>query len=142
SSGTYQTNPGFVAPDSFTYLASDGHSDSNPATVTVAVTEPTPSDPCLAQYPVSQFSQTGKDGTITIRFTGNIVAHTNKAVKVCPGTTLTYATTSTQGPVVCRVKNNITRGSGGLRINDHLKCTDKPTGKDKILFKVKSGVVQ
>ncbi len=140
SSGTYQSSPGFVGADSFTYLANDGHSDSDPGTVTIAVTEPPPSDPCLAQYPVTQFSQTGKVGTITINFVGNTVSHTNKEVKVCPSTRLSYQATSTLGPVVCKVKNNTTRGTGTLRINDHLKCTDKPAGKDKIQFKVKSGV--
>jgi hypothetical protein len=61
-------------------------------------------------------------------------------VKLCPGTTLKYQTSSTQGPVVRKVKNNTTRNSGSLKINDHLKCTDKPAGKDKVGFKVKSGV--
>jgi uncharacterized Zn-binding protein involved in type VI secretion len=61
-------------------------------------------------------------------------------VKVCPGTTLDYQSTSTQGPVICKIKNSTTRGSGSLKINDHLKCTDKPAGKDKVHFKVKSGV--
>ncbi|MDO8704146.1 MAG: Ig-like domain-containing protein [Sulfuricaulis sp.] len=140
SSGTYQSLPGFIGTDSFTYIANDGQFDSNPGTVTVAVTEPTPNDPCLAQYPVTQFSQTGKAGTLSITFTGNITSHTNKEVKVCPGTALSYTTTSTHGPVLCKVKNNTTRGSGTLRIKDHLKCTDKPTGKDKVHFKVKSGV--
>jgi uncharacterized Zn-binding protein involved in type VI secretion len=77
---------------------------------------------------------------LSITFTGNITTHTNKVVKVCPGTTLKYQTSSTKGPVVCQVKNNTTRGSGSLKINDHIKCTDKPAGKDKVHFKVKSGV--
>jgi hypothetical protein len=140
SSGTYQTNVGFIGTDSFTYIANDGLNDSNPGSVTVAVTEPQSDQPCLKQYPVTQFTQTGQDGTLTINFTGNITAHTNKVVKVCPGTPLKYQTSSTKGPVVCKVKNNITRGSGSLKINDHLKCTDKPAGKDKVHFKVKSGV--
>ena len=38
SSGTYQSNPGFIGTDTFTYLANDGQYDSNPGTVTVAVT--------------------------------------------------------------------------------------------------------
>jgi hypothetical protein len=140
SSGTYQSNPGFVGVDSFTYISNDGRLDSLPGTVTVAVTEPLPSDPCLASYPVSQFSQVGKGGTLTIAFTGNVVSHTAKGVKVCPGTTLSYKTASTMGAVVCKVKNNFTRGTGSLRINDHIKCTDKPAGTDKVYFKVKSGI--
>jgi hypothetical protein len=147
SSGTYQSNPGFIGTDSFFYNATICPTPTGPCyvdsdTVTVAVTEPLPTDPCLAQYPVSQFSQTGKEGTLTISITGNITAHANKVVKVCPGTTLKYQTSSTKGPVVCKVKNNTTRGSGSLKINDHLKCTDKPAGKDKVNFKVKSGVSQ
>jgi hypothetical protein len=140
SSGTYQSHPGFIGTDTFTYLANDGKTDSNPGTVTVAVTEPQGDPACLKQYPVTQFSQTGKQGTITVTLTGHITSHTNKEVKVCPGTTLSYQFTSTQGPVVCKVKNSATRGSGSLQINDHLKCTDKPAGQDKVHFKVKSGV--
>jgi hypothetical protein len=96
----------------------------------------------LAQYPVSQFSQTGKAGTITISFTGNIVAYTSKAVKVCPSTSLNYQATSTKGPLVCRVNSNTTRDTGTLGIDDYLKCTDKPAGKDKIQLKVKSMAVK
>ncbi len=142
ASGSYQSNPGFIGTDIFSYIANDGQVDSNPGLVTVAVTEPQGDPSCLKQYPVSQFSQTGKDGTLTIGFTGNITSHTNKEVKVCPGTTLKYQTSSTKGQVVCKVKNNTTRGSGVLKINDHIKCTDKPAGKDKIHFKVKSGVIK
>lgn len=140
SSGTYQSTPGFVGVDSFTYIANDGRLDSLPGTVTVAVEEPAPSDPCLAKYPVSQFSQTGKNGTLTVTFNGNIVSHTNKVVKVCPGTALSYKAASTKGAVDCKIKNNFTRGAGNLRINDNLKCTDKPVGSDKVHFKIKSGV--
>jgi hypothetical protein len=140
SSGTYQSNPGFIGTDSFTYIANDGQADSKPGTVTVAVTEGAVNQLCVQNYPLSQFTQTGKEGTLSITFTGNITSHTHKAVKVCPGTTLKYVATSTQGPVVCRVKNNTTPGSGSLKINDHMKCTDKPAGKDKVHFKVKSGV--
>ncbi len=140
SSGSYQSNPGFIGADSFSYVASNNGFYRSYATVTVAVTEPGSDDACTRQYPISLFSQTGKDGTLTISFTGNITSHANKEVKVCPGTTLKYQASSTKGPVVCKVKNNTTRGSGSLKINDHLKCTDKPAGKDKIYFKMKSGV--
>ena len=169
SSGTYTAQPGFVGLDSFSYVANDGKQDSNVASVEVAIVEPTPtpsftgtptfmptSTPihsgtatptftptptgCLAQYPITQFSQKGKDDTLTITFSGNITAHTDKVVKICPGTTLSYQSTSTKGPVVCKVRNNTTRGSSSLKINDHIKCTDKPAGKDKVGFKVKSGV--
>ena len=168
-SGTYTAQPGFVGLDSFSYVANDGKQDSNVAIVEVAIVEPTPTPAvsptptpmftptftatatptftptptgCFAQYPITQFSHKGKDGTLTVTFTGNITSHTNKVVKVCPGTPLKYQTSSTQGPVVCKVKNNTTRGSGSLRINDYLKCTDKPVGKDKVNFKVKSGVTK
>ena len=147
SSGTYQSFPGFVGTDSFDYAVEACTSPLGPcylasATVTVTVTEGSVDMVCVQNNPVSQFSQTGKEGTITINFTGNITAHTNKAVKVCPGTTLKYQTSSTKGPVVCKVKNNTSSGNGSLRINDHLKCTDKPAGKDKVNFKVKSGVTK
>jgi hypothetical protein len=139
-SGTYMPAPGFIGNDTFTYQATKNGFASNMGTVAVAVTEGPVDQICVQNNPVSQFSQTGKQGTLTISFTGNITSHTNKEAKVCPGTTLKYNATSTQGPVVCKVKNNTTRGSGSLKINDHLKCTDKPAGKDKVGFKVKSGV--
>ena len=140
SSGTYQSNPGFVGTDTFTYIANDGRLDSAPGIVTVAVVEPQTVDACVTKYPLTQFSQTGKNGTLTITFTGNIVSYTNKVVKICTGTTLNYTAVSTKGVVMCKVKNNTTRVTGKLRINDHVKCTDKPVGNDKVYFKVKSGV--
>ncbi|MDO8704145.1 MAG: Ig-like domain-containing protein [Sulfuricaulis sp.] len=139
-SGTYMPAPGFIGNDAFTYQAAKGSMVSNIGTVSVAVSEGSVDQVCVQNNPVFQFSQTGKQGTLTITFTGNITSHTNKEVKVCPGTTLSYMTTSTQGSVICKVKNNTTRGSGNLKINDHIKCTDKPAGKDKVHFKVKSGV--
>ncbi len=141
-SGTYVPAPGFIGHDAFTYQAAKGGFVSNLGTVTVAVTEGPVDQICLQNHPVSQFSQTGRQGTLTITVTGNIVSYTDKEVKVCPGTTLKYNTNSTQGPVVCKIKNNTTRGSGALKINDHIKCTDKPAGKDKVGFKVKSGVIK
>ena len=96
--------PGFIGNDVFTYQAAKGSFVSNIGTVTVAVTEG-PLDQICAQYnPVSLLTLTGKQGTLTIRFTGHIVSYTNKVVKVCPGTVLSYTTTSTQGPVVCKAK--------------------------------------
>jgi hypothetical protein len=139
-SGTYMPAPGFIGNDTFTYQATKNGFASNMGIVAVAVTEGPVDQVCVQNNPLSQFSQTGKQGTLTISFTGNITAHTNKEVKVCPGTALSYTTTSTQGPVICKIKNNTTRGSGTLRIKDHLKCTDKPAGQDKVHFKVKSGV--
>jgi hypothetical protein len=140
SAGTYQPNPGFIGTDRFSYIATSGGLESNPGMVTVAVIEGPVDQACTQGNPIAQLTQTGKEGTLTIKLTGNIVTLTNKVAKICPGTTLSYQATSTQGPVVCKVKNNTTPGSGSLKINDHLKCTDKPAGKDKVHFKVKSGV--
>ena len=147
SSGTYQSAPGFEGIDSFVYEAKVPSSNyiydayyTSRSTVTASIVSTGPSDSCLAQYPVSQFTQTGKEGTLTIRFTGNIASHTNKEVKVCPGTTLSYAASSTKDVVKCKIKNNLTSANGALQIRDHLKCTDKPGGKDKLNIKVKSGV--
>jgi hypothetical protein len=103
---------------------------------------PTPPVECRDTHPVTQFTQTGKQGTLSITFTGNITSRTNKEVKVCPGTTLSYTASSTKDAVKCRIKNNLTSGSGTLQISDHLKCTDKPGGKDKVHYKVKSGVTK
>ena len=140
SGGTYQSKPGFIGTDTFYYMANDGQASSNPGAVTVEVIEGPVDKLCVQNNPVSQFTQTGRQGTLSITFTGNITSYTNKEVKACPGTVLNYKAISTQGPVVCKVRNNTTRASGLLRINDHIKCTDKPAGKDKIQFKVKSGV--
>jgi hypothetical protein len=140
SSGTYQSNPGFIGTDTFYYVANDGKAGSNLGTVTVAVIEGPVDKLCVQNNPISQFTQIGKQGTLSITFTGNITSYTNKEIKACPGTALNYKAASSKGPVVCKVKNNTTRGSGSLKINDHIKCTDKPAGKDKVSFKVKSGV--
>jgi hypothetical protein len=145
--GSYISPPGFVGTDSFTYIANDGQLDSAPGTVTVYASEPsftptfTPSPTplsCAEKYPVQQITQTGHEGTLSVQLTGNIVSYTNKVVSICLSTPLSYQATSTQGPVVCKRKNNMTSGSGTLRVNDHLKCTDKPLGKDKVHIKVKS----
>jgi hypothetical protein len=156
--GVYTPASDFVGYDHFYYIATVGTACPVNLSGTVhtqvcaagtncgnptpsATSTPTPIvDGCYNFFPVTQFSQTGKSGTLSITFTGNITSRTNKEVKVCPGSTLSYQSTSTRGPVLCKIKNNTTRGSGNLKINDHLKCTDKPAGKDKVQFKVKSGV--
>ena len=138
--GTYQPNPGFVGSDSFTYKVSNGEVFSNPATVTAVVSEGSADLLCTQNNPVSRYTQSGKQGTLSITLTGNIVSSTNKEIKICPGTTLSYTASSTKDLVKCKVKNSLTSGTGTLRIRDHLKCTDKPAGKDKLQFKVKSGV--
>jgi uncharacterized Zn-binding protein involved in type VI secretion len=75
--------------------------------------------------------------------TGNIVSsNTNgKEIKICPTSTASYvASTNTAGAtVVCKVKNHTSKGKGNTKVNDHVKCSDKPVGNDKIHFKIKSG---
>jgi hypothetical protein len=62
---------------------------------------------------------------LTVVVTGNIVwANPNgKEIKICPTTAASYqATTNTPGAtVVCRVKNNLSRGKGRTKVNDHVK---------------------
>ena len=148
--GVYTPNIGFIGRDQFTY-AGTATAGSCPANFTSAVTidvcpaggcaAPTPTPrPCEADYPVTQVSSLGKQGTLSITLTGNIVSSTNKEIKICPGTSLSYTASSTKDLVKCKIKNSLSSGSGTLRIRDHLKCTDKPSGKDKVQFKVKSGV--
>ncbi len=148
--GTYTPNIGFIGRDILTYegLATAGNCPANfTSTITIdvcpaggcAAPSPTPR-PCQADHPVTQLSSLGKQGTLSITLTGNIVSATNKEIKICPGTALSYTASSTKDVVKCKVKNSLTSGSGTLRIRDHLKCTDKPLGKDKVQFKVKSGV--
>lgn len=140
--GTYISNPGFIGTDSFTYVANDGLADSKIGTVTVAVREGTTDAICARNYPVTEFTQTGMNGTLSMSLSGNITSHTNKEIKICPGTTLSYQASSTMGPVVCRIKNTRTRENGILRISDLIKCHDKPAGSDKIQFKIKSGIAR
>lgn len=140
SSGAYVPNAGFVGVDSFTYLANDGVLDSNPGLVTAAVAAAPPTTSCVTRYPESKFSHTGKAKSLTVTFSGNIVSHTNKEVKICPGTLLNYAASSTKGRVVCKIRGSNTQSSGMLKVSDDLMCTDKPAGKDVVRFFVKSGV--
>ena len=67
-----------------------------------------------------------------------------KEIKICPTTTTTYTTgTTTPGAtVLCKVKSHTTKGKGNVKVNDHIKCTDKPVGNDKLGIKIKSGVNQ
>jgi hypothetical protein len=78
--------------------------------------------------------------------TGNIISvnPNGKEIKICPTTTASYnASTNTPGAtVVCRVKSNTSHGQGDVKVNDHVKCTDKPVGNDKLGVKIKSGVNQ
>ena len=163
--GTYTGQLGFVGTDGFNIIANDGLIDSQPALVYVAVTAPTTSptptpttsvtppvtptptvivDGCAITYPIKQTTLTGKQGHLTMTVTGNIISvnPNGKEIKICPTTTITYeASTTTPGAtVVCKVKNNTSRGKGRLKVNDHIKCTDRPVGNDKIHVKIKSGV--
>jgi hypothetical protein len=146
SSGTYIADIGFIGIDSFTYIASDAGGDGAPGIVTVAVTapSPTPTLGCTTDHPISQINITGKQGHLTGTFTGHIVSFDNKQIKICPTTPLNYSvsTTTPHATVVCHVKSNTARGQGHVKVNDHIKCTDKPVGNDKIHFKIKSGVRQ
>ncbi len=76
--------------------------------------------------------------------TGNIISSSTngKEVKICPTSKASYdATTSTSGAsVVCKIRATTSRGTGSVGVNDHLKCTDKPVGNDKVHIKIKSGV--
>lgn len=100
---------------------------------------PTPMG-CTDKYPIKKITQTGRQGTLGMTLTGNIVSYTKNEVTICLSTRLNYQAASTQGPVVCKRKNSTTSVTGTLRINDHLKCTDKPLGKDKVHIKVKSAM--
>ncbi|MGB3401231.1 MAG: DUF4347 domain-containing protein, partial [Microcoleaceae cyanobacterium] len=45
---SYTPNPGFIGDDSFTYIANDGEDNSNVATVTISVADPTENTPPVA----------------------------------------------------------------------------------------------
>ena len=81
---------------------------------------------------------------MTVTVTGNIIsANPNgKEVKICPTTTASYsAATNTPGAtVVCKVKEHVSEGKGHVKVNEHIKCTDKPVGNDKVHIHIKSGI--
>jgi hypothetical protein len=143
STGSYTANIGFVGTDSFTYIAT-GSGGNAVATVTAAVTAPDTDTGCTNQYPLKQTVLTGKQGHLTITVTGNIISvnPNGKEIKICPTTTASYnVVTNTPGAtVVCKVKSNTSRDQGNVKVNDHIKCTDKPVGNDKLNVKIKSGV--
>jgi hypothetical protein len=89
------------------------------------------------QYPLSQQVFTGAKGTLSGRFVGHVIATGKKHIKICPGTVLNYQVRSTLGAVICKVKNNHAAVSGRLVVNNHIKCSDKPAGVDKLKFKIK-----
>ena len=163
-SGTYKSDTGYIGVNSFNIIANDSVGDSNPdvgGKINIAVTpiidptpliSPTPTTiptippsptACTDLYPVKQLTLAGKQGHLSVTVTGNITqANANgKEIKICPLTTASYvASSNTPGAsVVCKLKSNTARGQGQIKVNDHVKCTDKPVGNDKIYFKVKSG---
>ena len=86
----------------------------------------------------------GKKGHLKVVITGNIISSNSngKEIKICPTTTASYeASTDTAGATaVCKLKSHRSRGKGHTKVNDHLKCTDKPVGSDKVHIKIKSGI--
>jgi alpha-tubulin suppressor-like RCC1 family protein/uncharacterized protein YkwD/plastocyanin/thiol-disulfide isomerase/thioredoxin/uncharacterized membrane protein YphA (DoxX/SURF4 family) len=85
---TYTPNAGFSGTDTFTYKASDGATDSSPATVTIVVWPPatppgTPGDPLAWGYNV--YGQLG-DGTTNTRSLVAPVSNLRDVVAVAAGT--------------------------------------------------------
>ncbi|HEY8506320.1 MAG TPA: cadherin-like domain-containing protein, partial [Gemmataceae bacterium] len=66
----YLPEPGFVGADSFTYVVTDGVSESNTATVTITVTNQTP-DAQADQYTISEGQVLEADGFGTASVLGN-----------------------------------------------------------------------
>ena len=128
----------------FTYTA------TTPPTFTYTPTKaPTPTytpgtpTSCTEMYPLKQVTIMGKRGNIKMVVTGNItnVNSNGKEIKICLSTNATYdVTTNTAGATVqCRVKTHSSKGKGKMKVNDHIKCSDKPVGNDKLHVKIKSG---
>ena len=166
-SGTYTSANGYTGYDSFWLIASvcgtTLHADLNAGVTVIAPSftaspmitstptntpaqsptiQPSPTA-CTDMYPIKQVTLVGKQGHLSVVVTGNITqANPNgKEIKICPLTTASYtASSNTPGAtVVCKVKSNTSRGQGHVRVNDHVKCSDKPVGNDKLYFKIKSG---
>jgi hypothetical protein len=164
--GSYTSNSGFVGRDTFGYSYTayvyESGSHCGYATISGSVNidvcaandkkcpSYTPTPPilteCTDRYPLTQATLTGKQGHLTMTVTGHIVSvnANGKEIKICPLTTVGYdVSTNTPGATaVCRVKSNTSRGKGNVKVNDHIKCTDKPVGNDKLNIKIKSGVYQ
>jgi hypothetical protein len=163
TSGTYTSDTGFVGTNSFNVIANDSQLDSIPANGgvvnVVGDLPPTPSisptptgsptnwpspTPCTDQFPIKQVTLVGQQGHLSVVVTGNITfANPNgKEIKICPTTTATYeASTNTPGAtVVCKVKSHVSQGKGKVKVNDHVKCSDRPVGNDKVHFKIKKAV--
>jgi hypothetical protein len=123
---------------------------TKPATATYTPTKaPTPTytpgvpTACTDLNPLKQVTIMGKRGDIKMVVTGNITkANLNgKEIKICPSTAISYDVTTKKAgaTVTCKVKSHSSKGKGNVKVNDHIKCTDKPVGNDKIHVKIKSG---
>lgn len=113
-----------------------------PVTQTVA-----PPMNCVDKNPIKQIRIDGASlipgaaGELGVTYTGNIVSNTNKEIKICPTTRLQFVASSIKGRVVCKLNaNTIFSGSGTLKVNDYLRCSDGPTGSNQTYVKIKSGV--
>ena len=78
---TYTPNSGFIGTDSFTYVATDGTANSNPATVTVTVNQVVSNSP-----PVCSINTPATNQTITV---GNSINYTGTVIDPNAGDTLT-----------------------------------------------------
>ncbi len=89
---TYQPNPGYAGPDSFTYSATNGGGTSAPATVTINVL-----DPVITITPSGGFSATvGTPYTQTFSFSGGATPWSGFQVTSLPaGLTVTGTTANT-----------------------------------------------
>lgn len=149
SSGSYISGDGFEGTDSFTYGVSSAFGDSAIASVNVSVTcqvEPI----CQDIYPLRQVQTEGGgqsptvNSTLTTLFTGHIITDAGltsggkNAVKVCPGTTVDFETTSTAGSGRCNINSSATASTGTLAAGDKLICSNKPDGNDTDRFTIKS----
>lgn len=92
---------------------------------------------CTLSNPITQVLTLGT-GTgptneeIQVTFTGHIAnaaaltanPPTTGVLYICPGTTVSYAVTATNGSLSCQRNNNRTAPTGSLRVNDNLVCNN------------------
>lgn len=107
---------------------------------------------CPSDYPIAQITSLGggqNPGTneqLVTTFTGHITTTQGltsggkNTVKICPGTTVRFAATSTTGTASCLINSAATASTGTLAIGDKLICTNKPDGGDTDRFSIKLGL--
>lgn len=157
SSGSYISGASYEGLDIFTYSVTDqnGLTDSAAVFVNVFYSEACLLDPlceCKSLHPLKQVTTVGggqsmaTNETLQTTFRGfiktssGLTSGAKNRVEICPGTSLDYSVTSSEGIARCTNNNSVTAPSGKLVSGDKLICTNKPEGGDTDRFSIKNGL--